>query len=337
MKFLHSEKMSDQKYSLKTVDRAFAVLRVVMDAPMPLTLSEVAARADLNTSNAFRFLKTLEGSGHVTRDDKKRYAAIKGGSDEIGLSRGIDILDHIAASPNGAMRATDLAALIAVSAPQAERALAKLAARSVVEHDPASDAWRLSTGMMRFFKPLLNDQFLARFIRPAMAELAETFGETVSWFVPHGWEQVVVEVLPSPQPIRYVMETGARQPVYLGAAGKAHLAALDSDIAETFLDSLQPVQLTRFQLDKAALIEELAQIRARGYAMSDGERVEGAVSVAVAVRGVDGQVMGVISVMMPKFRTTAQVLRSIGETLSDRAVTLIDQSDTAPLQRETAQ
>ncbi|MEM8853889.1 MAG: hypothetical protein AAGD34_09335, partial [Pseudomonadota bacterium] len=65
-------------------------------------------------------------------------------------------------------------------------------------------------GMMRFLRPLLNDEFLSRFIRPLMRDLGNRYEETVSWFVPHGFEQVVVEVIPSPHPIRYVLETGGR-------------------------------------------------------------------------------------------------------------------------------
>ncbi|MBF9042908.1 helix-turn-helix domain-containing protein [Rhodobacterales bacterium HKCCE4037] len=326
--------MADGQYTLKTVDRAFQLLRIVMDAPAPLSLSEIAVAADTSTSNAFRFLKTLEASGHVVRDSAKRYAAVSGGGGEIGLNRGVAILDLIAAAPGGALSSEDLASAIGVDVPQVERALEKLRARSVVER--SDGAWVLSPGMMRFFRPLLNDQFLSRFIRPLMVELSETFGETVSWFVPHGWEQVVVEVLPSPHPIRFVLETGARQPAYLGAAGKAHLATLDPDAVAAFLRDLEPIQLTRFKLETEALLDELTAIRARGYATSDGERVEGAASVAVAIRGPDGQVVGVISVMMPKFRKSAADLRSIGETLKARVAALFDRGEEeTPLREET--
>ncbi|MBF9033877.1 helix-turn-helix domain-containing protein [Rhodobacterales bacterium HKCCE2091] len=319
--------MPEQTYTLKTVDRAFELLRIVMDAPAPLTLSEIATRADTNTSNAFRFIKTLEASGHVVRDDQKRYSAMIGGGGEIGLTRGVELLDMIAASATGGRSSAALAEALAVDVPQVERALGKLRAASIADFDEVTGEWRLSTGMMRFFRPLLNDQFLARFIRPVMRELGETFQETVSWFVPNGWEQVVVEVLPSPHPIRYVLETGARQPAYLGAAGKAHLATLDPDVVGDFLADLDPVRLTQFTLDKAALQAELRDIRARGYATSDSERVEGAASAAVAVRGPDGRVMGVISIMMPKFRKTEADLHEMGEMLKARSHALFERGD----------
>ncbi|MEY8827321.1 IclR family transcriptional regulator [Sedimentitalea sp. XS_ASV28] len=262
----------------------------------------------------------------MVRDESKRYSPISGGGGEIGLHRGVELLDAIAAAPEGEISAKALADLLAVDVPQIVRALHKLSAATMVELDHTSDQWRLSTGMMRFFRPLLNDQFLARFIRPVMQELNSTYQETVSWFVPYGWEQVVVEVLPSPHPIRYVLERGARQPTYLGAAGKAHLATLEPKVVSAFLAELEPVQLTRFQLDKATLKAELEEIRKRGYATSDSERVEGAASVAVSVRGPDEQVMGVISVMMPKFRMSAADFRDMSEMLKARTAALFQNS-----------
>lgn len=326
--------MPNQQYTLKTVDRAFEVLRIVMDAPAPLSLSEIATRAGINTSNVFRFLKTLESSGHVVRDEGKRYTAVIGGGGEIGLSRGVELLDMIAAAQSGGMKAADLAEALSIDVPQVERALKKLSAASIADFNESAGEWRLSTGMMRFFRPLLNDQFLTRFIRPLMRELGQTYRETVSWFVPHGCEQVVVEVLPSPHPIRYVLEVGAQQPVYLGAAGKAHLATLEPEVAADFLTGLDPVQLTSFRLDKAALQQELRQIRARGYATSENERVEGAASVAAAVRGPDGRVMGVISVMMPKYRKSPEDIRDMGETLRARADALFEPGDGKVIQKE---
>lgn len=308
-----------EQYTLKTVDRAFAILRILIDSAAPLSLSEIADRAEISTSNAFRFLKTLEASGHVLRGDGKRYVTVAGAGGEIGLSRGIKLLDLIAIAEGGSLSTQYLAKAISVDVPQVERALMKLADVSVVEIATEPGAWRLSTGMMRFFRPLLNDQTLSRFIRPVMEEFGAVYGETVSWFVSHGWEQVVVEVLPSRQPIRYVLETGARQPIYLGAGGKAQLATMPEEDVAPFLDALEPVALTSFKLDKGALKEELPAIRAAGYATSDSERVEGAASVAVSVTGPEGNSLGVISIMMPKFRTTPEEIQDMGKALKARA------------------
>ena len=315
--------MSETQYRSKTVDRTFYLLQVVRDAGQPLTLTEVSETAGLNTSTAFRLLKTLESSGHLRRDVKKRYIAISGGGGEIGLTRGLAMLDAIAAEPGGVASAASLAETFQIDGPQVERALKKMAAAGVVRERPDLNGWTISSAMMRFLRPLMNDQMLERYVRPLMEELGRRYGETVSWFVAHDWEQVVVDVVPSPNAIRYVLETGERQPTYLGAGGKAYLAAMPEADVRAFIASLNLIPLTRFSPDKPSLLSELKTIRARGYATSLGERVEGAAAVAVAVPGTDETPAGVLSIMMPQFRVDAEAITEMGQTLRSEVARLV--------------
>lgn len=312
--------MAEREYSLKTVTRAFEILRTVQEASKPVTLSEIAEATGQSTSNVFRFLKTLEASGHVIRDSQKSYSALTGGGQEIGLTKGLTLLDHVSGADENGMGGAELARLVSLDVPQVERALRKLEAAGCVEAH--GDRWRISGAMVRFLRPILHDQFLERFIRPVIAEFGELTGETVSWYVRRGWEQIVVEVRPGGHALRYVLETGARYPLYLGAAGKAHLATLPEEEVAEFLEGLEPEQLTRFRLNKPALLEELRLTRSRGYAISQNERVEGAASVACAVKGADGDSKGVISVMMPGFRTSESQLAELGEKLHRRIADL---------------
>lgn len=315
--------MPESQYHSKTVDRTFHLLRVVRDAVQPPTLTEVAEAANINTSTAFRLLKTLEASGHISRDAGKRYVAIAGGGGEIGLTRGLAMLDAIAAAPGSIMSVDALAGAFQTDAPQVERALRKMQAAGVLTERPDLNGWTVSSAMMRFLRPLLNDQMLALYVRPLMEELGRRYGETVSWFVAHEWEQVVVDVVPSPNAIRYVLETGGRQPTYLGAGGKAYLAAMPEADVRAFLDSLDLTPLTRYSPDEPTLLAELDTIRARGYATSLGERVEGAAAVAVAVPGTDGTPVGVLSIMMPQFRVDPDAMDDMGRVLCSEVASLI--------------
>jgi urocanate hydratase len=58
----------------RTVDRALALLAEVC-AEDSISLSECARRARLPASTALRLLRTLEGSGFVTRDDEGNFRA----------------------------------------------------------------------------------------------------------------------------------------------------------------------------------------------------------------------------------------------------------------------
>lgn len=312
----------DEQYALKTVSRAFAVLRVIREAGAPVTLSEVARASGLSTTIAFRFLRTLEAEGHLLRDAHKRYTLAQGETGTLGLAAGVALLDRIAQARMIGVSVLELAVATGQGEAQIRRALHTLREAAVVELDPQSERWIISAAMIRFLRPLMNDQALTRLIRPMMQELGARYAETVSWFVPLGFDQVVAEVVPSPHPVRFVLEIGARYPAYAGSAGKAQLAAMQETVVTAFLKALEPVRQTDFVIDPVRLARELREIRARGYATSVGERVSGAASAGAAVIGPEGRFLGVVSVMMPEFRSTPALLARIGEDISDRAARL---------------
>ena len=82
-------------------------------------------------------------------------------------------------------------------------------------------------------------------------------------------------MLPSPHPVRYALDMGSTLPLYLGAAGKAMMAFLPESEAEALIRNHQITALTRYVPKTGALRKELKTIRRRGYAISNGERVEG--------------------------------------------------------------
>lgn len=319
----------DEQYALKTVSRAFAVLRVVGQAGAPVTLSEVAAASGLSTTIAFRFLRTLEAEGHLRRDAQKRYTLAQGEAGTLGLAAGVALLERIAQTGAGEGRAgaggvsvRELAAATGQGEAQIQRALQILRQAAAVEFDPQTERWVIAAAMIRFLRPLLNDQTLTRLIRPMMLDLSASYAETVSWFVPADFDQVVAEVAPSPHPVRFVLEVGTRYVCYAGAGGKAQLAAMPEPAVTAFLRTLEPVRQTDFIVDPTRLARELREIRARGYATSVGERVAGAASAAAAIIGPAGRFLGVVSVMMPEFRSTPALLARIGEDISNRAARL---------------
>ncbi|KPQ07092.1 MAG: transcriptional regulator, IclR family [Rhodobacteraceae bacterium HLUCCA12] len=312
----------NEQYGLKTVGRAFAVMRVVGQAAAPITLSEVAAASGLSTTIAFRFLRTLEAEGYLRRDGQKRYTLAQGESGALGLEAGLVLLDRIAQAGAEGVSPRELAADTGQGEGQILRALQVMRAAAVVEYDPLSERWIIAAAMIRFLRPLMNDQVATRLIRPMMAELAAEYSETVSWFVPAGWDQVVADVIASPHPVRFVLEIGARYPAYAGSAGKAQLAAMPQGEVEAWLSTLKPIQQTDFVVDPARLARELCAIRARGYATSASERVSGAASAGAAVRGPAGRVLGVVSVMMPEYRSSPALLARIGADISTRAARL---------------
>lgn len=321
--------MADERYALSTVRRSLNLLRHLEGSAGPLTLSELAAIEEVTPSMALRCLRTLEAAGFVQRDERKCYSPLTGADREVGLARGIEVLDAVAACGTKGSTVVELVAKLGFADIQINAALNIFSDNGMAVYDPDAHNWKIGGGMIRFLRPVMNDNFLSGTIRPLMQDLLATWQETISWFVPVGREQVVVEALPSPHNVRFVLDVGARFPCYIGSAGKAQLSTLPADELALYLAALDPVQVTRFRVDPSRLGEELAVIRRRGFAMSVGERVEGAASVAVPVPAPTGALQGVISVMMPHFRTSPAELARIGEDLTARVGRLFGSADAA--------
>ncbi|WP_435320960.1 IclR family transcriptional regulator [Haloarchaeobius sp. TZWSO28] len=96
---------------------------------------------------------------------------------------------------------------------------------------------------------------------------------------------------------------GTTVDLHATAVGKAYLAHLSEDRREDLLDRLELSELTpSTYTDRAALEDELASIRERGFAFNDGERFVGMRAVGAPVLGPDDQVLAAISVSGPATR-----------------------------------
>lgn len=111
-----------------------------------------------------------------------------------------------------------------------------------------------------------------------------------------------------------------RRPDYLHftASGKAVLAFLPETQVREIVDQYGLVAKTENTLtDLDALLEELAVIRERGYAINNEEEIRGVRAVGAPIRGSDGDVLGSVSLSGPTSRFSGDRLR---ETFPDRVL-----------------
>ncbi len=112
--------------------------------------------------------------------------------------------------------------------------------------------------------------------------------ETVNLGILDGLEVVYLDSIESPQSFRLVAASGTHAAAYRTALGKAMLAHLPSEQADTLINSFSYQAYTPKTLTSAgALREDLARVRRNGYAMDDEESVLGVRCLAVAV--LDGE------------------------------------------------
>lgn len=121
----------------------------------------------------------------------------------------------------------------------------------------------------------------------AVRRLAVVSEETAQMAVLDGIEVTYLARHDGKQPIRLASEIGRRLPATCTALGKAALASLDrDDLAARLRGVAQLPQLTpRSHRTVAALLDDLDEVRRRGFAIDNEETAEGVMCFGVAIRG----------------------------------------------------
>jgi IclR family pca regulon transcriptional regulator len=145
--------------------------------------------------------------------------------------------------------------------------------------------------------------------RPHMEALVARTGESSSMAQLDGSDIVYVARVSVPKLIALRVDIGTRFPAVQTSQGKVLLAALPPDqvaavIAQPSRSGLPPY----IGRQAGPLRDELAEIRARGWALADEELAPGVRSVAVPVRDGSGTVRAAMNVTVHAAETTTQRL-----------------------------
>lgn len=123
---------------------------------------------------------------------------------------------------------------------------------------------------------------LRRFGLPLLSELTDRTGETSMLTVRVGQSALVTERVESAQAVRLSFQRGAMRALYAGASAKVLLAYSPAAVQErVFADPMPP--LGDNTPTASALRRQVAETRAKGFAISYGEADPHAVGVAVPV------------------------------------------------------
>lgn len=136
-------------------------------------------------------------------------------------------------------------------------------------------------------------------MRSWMDELAAESGETVSLGILAGTHVTCVDQSPSPRAIRYVTPIGQPRPLHATALGRV-LLAFGGGSAKSLIPLIPYTDKTITDPDK--LDKMLVRIRRDGYALNEGESVEGVIAIAAPLFNARHDLIAALSVAGPSNR-----------------------------------
>ncbi|WP_205856356.1 IclR family transcriptional regulator [Phytoactinopolyspora endophytica] len=229
----------------------------------------------------------------------------------VGAERVLVVLHELAQRPDGA-GLDELHRAVGGSKPTIHRALGALRRIGFASQDERG-------------RYMLGDEFLRLAfahheqrpeqvrIRPVLEMLTERFGETAHYAVLAGREIVYrAKVDPSSGAVKLTSEIGGRNPAHATGVGKL-LLSFDLPTDQALRDWVRagglPRRTTNTITTCDAFVDELARIRAQGYAVDDQENEDGVACVAVPVWLTSpSRPSGAVSVSAVAYRTPLHTL-----------------------------
>jgi DNA-binding IclR family transcriptional regulator len=227
------------------------------------------------------------------------------------VDRAISILQMLAG--HGAAGVTEIARELAVHKSTVSRLLATLEARGLVEQNDERGRYQLGYGVVQLAAGATKKHDLSVLSRPVCRELAETVGETVNVAIRDGHEVISIDQIIGSAMVTTLNWVGQRMPMHATSAGKLFLACMPPGQADAIIaKGLQ--KYTRHTIaGPAALKEQLALARQRGYACTVEEHETGLASVAAPISSMDGQVVAAVTVSGPTFRLNEDTIPGVAQ------------------------
>jgi DNA-binding IclR family transcriptional regulator len=197
----------------------------------------------------------------------------------------------------GPLTAKELARRVELPPSTAYRHLETLRVWGLIGEAGRGDAIELGPTAMLIARHFDRPEHLLNLARPILHGLVLAADESVALMVAIGREAVCLEMVESSQPLRCSYATGRSQPLSRGASAKALLAFMAEPRCSAVLAVTVPEAAAR-----QALLAELATIRRRGYAESEGEVDHAIWGVSAPIASPSGRIAAALTLMAPASR-----------------------------------
>lgn len=235
------------------------------------------------------------------------------------LTNGLGLLSLVASTVRP-HRVTDLARMAGLPKSHVHRLLQTLVDERYLEKDTQS-RYRIGVGALRLGRELLRSHPMRVVALPEMMRLVREVDVSLVLAVPFGHDAIsIAHITPDGQLDDATETLGSVLSAHSSASGKLFLAYLPEEQADQVLAQLEFQQYgPNTHPDAASLKAELSLICNRGYSISNCENGPAIVSMAVPIRGPEGEVVAALGAFGPADALTLQRVEDLAPKLQGSA------------------
>lgn len=227
------------------------------------------------------------------------------------VERALDIMEALA-DVKGEIGIVELSRLVGLHASTVHRLLSSLMKRGYVNQNDQTGRYYLGSRILSLCRAFNEQTNIRAQARPFLQRLMEKSGETANLIVLDRDEAVYIDQAQSPHLIRMFAEIGRRVPLHSTGCGKVLLAyQKPEERARIMREKGLPANTPHTITSPDELEEELAKVRAQGYAIDNEEQEIGVRCVAAPVRDYTGQVVAAISLSGPTTRLSLERIEAL--------------------------
>lgn len=225
------------------------------------------------------------------------------------LLKGLQVLEVLAQSESS-RGVSELARELGLTKSNVHRTLQTLLAAGYVRKDEASGEYECTMKIPKIAASILGRVDMKRAAEPFMQALAQASEETVHLSVLDDTDVFYLHKIDSSHPVRAYSEISGRAPAYCVATGKALLAFQPDSYLQRFAEALQ-AHTPRTLATRAALRQELEQVRQQGYAVNRGEWRESVCGLAAPIFDASRRPLAAIGISGPAERLRPPRLKAL--------------------------
>ncbi len=131
---------------------------------------------------------------------------------------------------------------------------------------------------------------------PVLRDLAEATGLTASISIPVDLKRVLIARVDGASRLRYQLPVGQRLPIHVGTGRVVAAFLPEEQLRQLIAEEVPFAMASGEEFDEVRFRATLQEVRARGYATSQSERVPGAASVGAPILDSTGKLLALLQV-----------------------------------------